>query len=133
MTKARKSGIGFILATIILFSCDDEPSGPKDFRDQYVGKYQVHESISSYGWPDMNGESYSRERDTVILVDYGNSDTTLIVLGREVWLDTTGSYYDYHYSLRMRDDSLWSFFMNGGLGGGQYEIYEGVRISPETD
>ena len=95
--------------------------------DQYVGNYLVHETIRSYGFPEC-GEPYSRERDTVIRVDYGESDTTLFVLGREVLLDSTGSYYGYHYGLRLWNDSLRSTFMNGGLGCGQYEIYEGVRI-----
>jgi hypothetical protein len=51
------------------------------------------------------------------------------VLGREVYLDSTGHYYAYHYSLRLWNDSISSTFMNGGLGCGQYEIYKGYRIS----
>lgn len=108
--------------------CDKEESKPLDFRDRYIGKYQVHESISSYGFPQC-GEPYFRERDTIISVSYGASDTTLNVLGRDVWLDSTGRYYDYHYGLRLWNDSIYSYFMNGGLGCGQYEVYEGFRIS----
>ncbi len=118
-----------VLFTLLVFaSCDTGEADPDDFRDQYVGNYQVHETISSYGFPEC-GEPYSRERDTVIRVNYGESDTTLFVLGREVWLDSTGSFYAYHYGLRLWNDSIRSTFMNGGLGCGQYEVYEGVRIS----
>lgn len=116
------------LTLLVFASCDSWDVEPEDFRDQYVGSYQVHETISSYGFPEC-GEPYCRERDTVIQVSYGESDTTLFVLGREVWLDSTGSYYAYHYGLRLWNDSIRSTFMNGGLGCGQYEVYEGVRIS----
>ena len=116
------------LTLLVLGSCESGGTDPEDFRDRYVGNYLVRETIRSYGFPEC-GEPYSRERDTVIRVNYGESDTTLFVLGREVWLDSTGSFYDYHYGLRLWNDSIWSTFMNGGLGCGQYETYEGVRIS----
>lgn len=128
MMKAGLLIGGLFLAGCFFGSCNHEETEPEDFRDQYTGKYLTHESISSYGFPEC-GEYYHRERDTVIIVDYGNSDSTLLVLGREVWLDSAGRYYDYHYGLTMRNDSLWSYYMNGGLGCGQYESYEGVRIS----
>lgn len=115
---------------LLIFSCDKDDNKPTDFRDKYIGKYQVHESISSYGFPEC-GEPYSREKDTVITVIYGDTDTTLNVLGRDVYLDSTGWFSDYHYGLRLWNDSLYSHFMNGGLGCGQNEIYEGYRISSE--
>ena len=120
----------FFVSVIGLFLnyCSKDENNPTDFRDKYIGQYQVQERISSYGFPEC-GEPYSREKDTVISVTYGDTDTTLHVLGREVWLDSTGRYYDYHYVLRLWNDSIYSYFMNGGLGCGQNEIYEGYRIS----
>ncbi len=53
----------------------------------------------------------------------------IIVLGREVCLDSTGWFNAYHYGLHLWNDSIWSYFMNGGLGCGRYEIYYGYRIS----
>ena len=109
-------------------SCDKVGSGPSDFRDMYTGKYQVHETIYSYGFP-VCGEPYFSERDTIISVSYGYTDSTLLVLGRDIYVDSTGRGYDYHYGLRFRNDSIFSYFMNGGLGCGQYENHEGIRIS----
>ena len=115
---------------LLIISCDKNDNEQDDFRDIYIGKYQVHERIISYGGPEC-GEPYNYEKDTLISVTYGNTDTTLIVLGREVWLDSNGEYDDYHYGLRLWNDSLYSFFMNGGLACGQNEIHAGYRISNE--
>ncbi len=120
-----------ILFVLVFNSCDKETieeNITKDFRDQYIGKYQVQEKIRSYGSPQC-GIPYSRERDTIISVLYGNTDTTLQVLGREVWLDSSGYFSAYHYGLRLWNDSIFSYFMNGGLGCGENITYEGKRIS----
>jgi|ADurb_Cas_01_Slu_FD_contig_21_698790_length_560_multi_2_in_0_out_0_1 hypothetical protein len=103
----------------------DEPEKPADFRDIYIGKYQVKETINCYG---PCGTCYSL-RDTVISVNYGLTDSTLSVLGRDVYLDSNGFYSAYHYGLRFWDDSISSNFMNGGLGCGRYESYKGYRFS----
>jgi hypothetical protein len=115
----------FIITCFYLKSCDKDESNPTDFRTKYVGKYQVHEQIFSYGL----GDPINSERDTYISVRYGGTNSTLLVLGREVLLDLSGCFTDYHYYLRLWNDSIYSSFMNGGLGGGQYEIYEGYKIS----
>jgi hypothetical protein len=115
-----------ILSWAILNACDNNGNDP-DFRDQYVGKYQVTEKITCYG-PCRTCASL---KDTVIIVDYGLTDTTLSVLGRDVFLDSDGFYSAYHYGLWLRNDSIWSYNMNGGLGCGQYENHEGVRISTD--
>lgn len=112
---------------LLFLSCDKDEIKPIDFRDKYIGIYQVQERIISYGDPQC-GEYYY-EKDTVISITYGDTDTTLKVLGRDVWLDSAGRYDDYHYGLRLWNDSISSHFMNGGLGCGQHEIYEGYRIS----
>jgi len=109
----------------LLNSCKKD--NPPDSRDQYVGKYQVTETITCYG-PCATCFS---EKDTVIVVNYGLTDSTLSILGRDVHLDSSGFYFSYHYGLTMRNDSIWSYFMNGGLGCGRYEDYVGVRISEQ--
>jgi len=86
---------------------------------------EVKEKISCYG---PCGSCFSM-RDTIISVNYGKTDSTLNVLGRDVYLDSTGSYYAYHYGLRLWNDSIQSNFMNGGLGCGRYEVYTGFKIS----
>ncbi|MDX2432741.1 MAG: hypothetical protein QNK35_17520 [Bacteroides sp.] len=129
--KKRISVVVFmILYGLVLNSCNKDDNKPDDFRDKYIGQYQVHEKISSYGFPEC-GEPYSREKDTIIVVNYGNTDSTLDVLGRDVYLDSAGNYYDYHYGLRLWNDSISSYFMNGGLGCGRNEVYKGYRISDQ--
>jgi len=125
MTEHKKILIILVLFCLIFSSCDKESY---DFRDEYVGQYQVVERLQSYGFPQC-GAPFQSVKDTIITVDYGTTDSTLIVLGREVWLDSTGCYYAYHYGLCIRNDSLWSSYMAGGLGCGVYENYEGYRIS----
>ena len=106
-------------------SCNKCDNKPTDFRNQYIGEYQVSKSIRCYGtcW------TCSSEKDTVIVVNYGLTDSTLSLFGRDVCLDSDGYYFDYHYELRIWNDSIYSQFMNGGLGCGKYEIFEGSRIS----
>lgn len=115
-----------VFLVLIMVSCkkDCDNKSP-DFRDEFIGKYSCRYTVSCYG-PCFTCYSVT---DTVISVQYGNSDTTIFVLGREVWLDSTGSYYAYHYGLNFRNDSIFSTFMNGGLGCGQYQSYVGVKIS----
>ncbi len=117
-----------IIVGAISYSCvkdDYNISEHIDKRDGYIGKYQVKEKISCYG---PCGSCFSM-RDTIISVNYGKTDSTLNVLGRDVYLDSTGSYYAYHYGLRLWNDSIQSNFINGGLGCGRYEVYTGFKIS----
>lgn len=109
-------------------SCKKDKSISPDFRIKYIGKYQCVEKIYSYG-SYLCGDSYSFEKDTIISVSYGKTDSTLNVLGRDVYLDSMDVYLAYHYSLSFRNDSIRSFFTNGGIGCGQYEVYSGKRIS----
>jgi hypothetical protein len=103
-------------------SCNEEKT--VDFREEYIGDYAVVETTECYG---PYNTCFS-DKDTVITVSYGLTDTTLNVLDREVWLDSNGRFYDYHYELRLWNDRIYSRFMNGGLGLGQYETYEGYKI-----
>ncbi len=113
--------------SLTLLSCEKETNddGPTDFRAVYVGKYHCIENINCYG--ALGSCSYTY--DTIFSVFNGSSDTTISFLGREIWLDSTDSYYAYHYGLYFRNDSIFSSYMNGGLGGGQYENITGVKIS----
>lgn len=114
-----------ICSGFIFNSCEKDENQSNDFRDKYIGKYQVTEKISCYG----SCSSCLFQRDTVISVNYGLTDSTLNVIGRDVFLDSTGNYHSYHYGLRLWKDSIYSTFMNGGLGCGKYETYKGIRIS----
>lgn len=128
MTNRINLIVFMIFYGFIFNSCKKDDVKPNDVRAKYIGKYQVHEKISSYGSPEC-GEPFNRERDTIISVIYGKTDSTLNVLGRDVYLDSAGNYYAYHYGLRLWNDSIYSYFMNGGLGCGQDEIYNGYKIS----
>jgi len=120
-----KKLINIIFLILILFSCNKENNNLNKNLSNYIGKYQTVSKFTTFG-----AMPYSNiEKDTIISVDYGNSDTTLIVLNREVWLDKNREFYDYHYGLQFRNDSIFSTFMNGGLGGGNYEYYVGYKIS----
>jgi hypothetical protein len=88
----------------------------------------VAEKVGSYGFPEC-GEPYSWEKDTIISVTYGETDTTLFVLGREIWLDSTGVHYAYHFNIRLWNDSLNAYNRIGGLGCGRVETHEGYRVS----
>lgn len=111
-----------IILSFITLSCEKDA---KDFRNKYTGKYLVTEEVSCYG----PCSTCYRLKDTIISVEYGETKQSLSVLGRDVTLDSMGYYHDYHYGLRLWNDSIWSYFMNGGLGCGQRIIYTGAKIS----
>ncbi len=121
----NKYFLSLFFCLAVFSSCKKDCDKPADPRDEFVGQYQCRETISCYG---SCGTCYT-ERDTVLSVYYGNTDTTILFIGREVWLDSTGSYYAYHYGLNFRNDSVFSSYMNGGLGCGAYETYFGVKIA----
>jgi hypothetical protein len=123
----RSTGRGIYLILILnclflfLNSCEkDKP----DSRDKYIGDYAVLQSVNCYG-PCGN---CSYQRDTVIRVGYGKTDTTLNVLGRDIYLEADGVCAGYHLSIKILDGYLSASFMNGGLGCGTYENYEGNKI-----
>ncbi len=118
--------------TFLILACEPEKEEQEinntiDFRDKLVGKYQVTETFNSYGAPGICN-SFSSTKDTIITVSYGATDSTYSVLGRDVYLDANNEYYAYHYGLIFRNDSIFSTFMNGGLGCGVYEYYKGKKI-----
>lgn len=120
----------YFLVSLILFilslSACKKDSELSDYRFDYVGKYQTLCRVSSYG---IYPASYS-ETDTVLSVDYGSEDSTIIVLGNQIKANINGvSYYFYHGSITINNDTLKAFYMSGGLGGGQNISYEGYRIS----
>ena len=108
------------------FSCDKDENKPIDFRDKYIGKYQVNEKINCYGICP----ACTSQKDTIIVVNYGLTDSTISVLGRDLWLDSTGRYAaGYHDYLSLWNDSIYSHFRIGGLGCPTVYIHEGYRIS----
>lgn len=117
-----------IFLSILFTGCKKEEAVSDHPVYKYIGRYQTHLKVNSYGSVSGN-PGYSYEKDTVISVKPGNTQHSLWVLGREIVLDTAGYFYDYHYSIHLWNDSIISTFMNGGLGGGVYEVYTGYRIS----
>jgi hypothetical protein len=122
MTK----NLTFIFCCLFLFSCQHDPVlvPIPDARDAYVGKYAVHQTKNCYGPCDT---CHSVE-DIILVVDYGTTDSTVIFQYREIPISVIESYYGYHYSLSIGNDSLHSWNMAGGLGCGVYIVQDGVRI-----
>ena len=116
----------FLFLLAIVQSCTYETLTLKepDPRDAYVGKYAVHQTNNCYGPCD----TCHSEQDLILVVDYGNSDSTVIFENREISISAIESYYDYHYNLRIKNDSLHTWNMSGGLGCGVYIGQDGVRI-----
>jgi hypothetical protein len=118
-------GLG-ILLLLMFFSCThDSVIFPlPDDRDAYVGKYAVHQTNNCYGPCD----TCHSEEDLILVVDYGNTDSTVIFQNHEISISVIESYYAYHYNLRIKNDSLHTWNMSGGLGCGVYIVQDGVRI-----
>lgn len=119
-----------MLFLLLFAACGKADEKLTDARNKYIGSYFVHEKIGSYG-PPPYVEPFLYEKETIINVLPGETDSTLLVLGREVWLDSNGSYYEYKYGLRLWNDSLRSYYSSGGMGGGMYISHVGYRISTE--
>jgi len=118
---------GFGIALMLtIFSCSrDAVIFPlRDDRDAYVGKYAVHQTNNCYGPCD----TCHSEEDLILVVDYGNTDSIVIFQNREIPISVIESYYAYHYNLRIKNDSLHTWNMSGGLGCGVYIVQDGVRI-----
>ena len=118
-------GLG-VLLLLMIFSCThDSVIVPlPDDRDAYVGKYAVHQTNNCYGPCD----TCRSEQDLILVVDYGNTDSTVIFQNHEIPISIIESYYAYHYNLRIKNDSLHTWNMSGGLGCGVYIVQDGVRI-----
>jgi hypothetical protein len=120
--------IGFVIAILpfLYVGCAHEPLPQTipDDRDAYVGKYAVHQTNNCYGPCD----TCHSEEDLILVVDYGNTDSTVIFQNREIPISVIESYYAYHYNLRIKNDSLHTRNMSGGLGCGVYIVQDGVRI-----
>jgi hypothetical protein len=113
-----------LIVAFALISCE-KAFWKKDYRDKFVGKYQVVEEKRSYG--PCGFENYLK--DTLIVVDYGHSDSLLIVLGREVYPDKNGYFRTYDHEVIFQNDSIFSRNKFGGLGCGYYITHQGKRIS----
>jgi len=114
---------------LLLPICCKKDDTVKDYRSAFIGTYDVKETTNCYG---AMGDCFY-EKDTIIYVTEGEGDSTISVLGRTVNIYPDGNYSAYHYSLQFRNDSIFSFFMNGGLGAGTYIRHEGKRISKKVN
>ena len=92
---------------------------------KYIGKYRCIHTSSCYG---LAGNCYSQTEE-IVTVAQGKTDSTYAVFGGDFVIDQDGCCYGYHFGFCLTGDSLHASFMNGGLGGGVYENYEGVKIS----
>ena len=114
------------LLLVIVSSCE-KLNLFSDPRDKYVGKYQVVETFSYYGY---NAPTPSvTKRDTFISVHYGSKKETIAVLGLDIELDKNGYYSFGHDGVSISNDSISTWRRNGGLGAGRYETYRGIRVS----
>jgi len=114
----------FLISICAISACKKEDGKP-DFRDSYIGKYELKEYISCYG---SAGSCYS-EKDVILSLDYGASDSSLSFVGKDnILLDSDGRFFSYHYAFRIWGDSLYSY-ESGPLGGGKNIEYYGAKIS----
>jgi hypothetical protein len=131
MTKKLPGSI-FLNLTVVFFmlnGCASDKDDFTDFRNKYIGKYQVKEMQKNYREPD--DDVYSFLRDTIISVNYGNSDSTVEVIGRDVKLNSKGYYSSSYFAMRIWNDSIYCFTIpfEGEDEDGRCEIYSGHRIS----
>lgn len=116
--------IANFLVLLVLLCCKKDDM-EKDYRSAFIGTYDVKETITCYG---SFGDCFY-EKDTLVIVTRSDNDSTINVLGRTIAIGPDGITGDYHYGLHFRNDSIFSFFMNGGLGAGTYIRHDGKRIS----
>jgi hypothetical protein len=119
----------FCLFTIFFMVCCQKEDTAKDYRAAFTGTYAAKETTTCYG---AMGNCY-HESDSIIYVIPGDSDSTILVLGRMISIATDGIYTAYHYGLQFRSDSIFSNLMVGGLGGGTYVKHVGKRISKKVN
>jgi hypothetical protein len=121
MMKKNLPAIAFLLL-IVLFSCRKEPS---ETTFDYIGKYRCRHTHTCYG---ALGNCFSE--DTVdISVRKGATDSTYSLFNGDYYIAADGCCSGYHFTFCFFGDSLHASFMNGGLGGGAYDVYDGVKIS----
>jgi hypothetical protein len=119
--KKHLPGITFLLV-LVLLSCRKEPT---ETSFDYIGKYRCRHTHTCYG---ALGSCYSE--DTVeISVRKGATDSTYSVFGGDYYIQSDGCCYGYHFGFCFIGDSLHASFMNGGLGGGFYDVYDGRKVS----
>lgn len=124
--KRKSWPILLLISGLIFLSCNKEDDKKNDFRNKYIGKYAVHEEVSNFLG---DSGSSSHEIDEIISVNYGETDSTLNVLDRDVYLDSNGEFHAYKFSLRIWNDSITSYYRWGGLGGGGSSETTGYKIS----
>lgn len=108
-------------AILVCISCRKEKSST-DFRDAYTGTYKVLLSVNCYGC-----STCAYQKDTTLQVKKGSSDSSILVLGREIILDAEGRYTESRFGVHLWNDSLYISYLNGTLGCGQREVYQGLK------
>jgi hypothetical protein len=101
------------ISSMILIAChsqisDDSLSPSKDYRDQFIGKYNGFRDCSAWNVTQLHPDEY-----VSIIVKFGHNSDFLNVSGDEVFIDSTGnnvnsSIANYRwYSLSFSMDSLY--------------------------
>lgn len=94
---------------------------------RYVGRYRCKHVSVCYG--ALGNCRY--ESEELVSIRTGATDTTFELLGRDLFFGTVDCGYDYHFSACLAGDSLHINFMNGGLGGGMNETYDGIKVDDQ--
>ena len=119
--------ITILFLFLVTFSCTREPEEIYEPYKHLTGTYLCDYVEYSYG----QVEGYRIEDIRIVKVRPFPDKQSIYVLNRKVTLNEHGVFTDYHYYLKFWNDSIYSNHMNGGLGGGKYQIYTGVKISSD--
>lgn len=128
-----KLRLTYLLLLSILFVCcqkDHSPPQPPvevDYRDAFVGKYQVQVHTQCYGNPQTCNCNFIT--DTTFCVNY-SLDSTISFLGKDHTLHADGTIDATGYiNAKIVGDSIFFYWSNGALGCQVSKIYKGKKIS----
>lgn len=134
----KKNLIVIFILFITLMSCKKdtisvaEPvsnTSTPTWADQYIGNYKGAWTSQSYG-PPAPGPLYSK--DTTIVIGAGSSDsslTTSLSNCSVIYYDLSSDAFGiYHGKIFFRNDSMYYYCGNGGLGMGNNETFKGKKL-----
>ena len=108
------------------------PPTPYDYRQAWVGDYDVH--AECYSWI-LGGDYNTSEFDELVTVSIveGSTDSIRLNEGSAIYMDTSGTYFtnpapSNYYELRLWSDSIYIRYNSGGLGGGSGCTKNGVKL-----
>lgn len=129
MRSSYRYTIIYFAIVILFFSCNKNDENPTDSRDKYIGQYAVWHIINKNGPIEKCGENYYLKNDTIINVSYGETDTTLNILGRDVYLDSLGWFNTEYFNLKLWDKDISIYIENKtSIWCTTYQEYQGHRI-----